>query len=180
MTTSNAAPMRSPRPEGGRRYTPRRKVCGFCVDHTDNVDYKDLERLSRYVSERGMIEPRRKTGTCLWHQRRLAMAIKRARHLALLPYTQAHMWTTGSLVLRRGASRGAPMVAPLRTPAPQHAAAAVVEEMEAVAPVDTEQVAVAAVEVEEVAAAEAPVAEMPAAEAAATGEPAAEAEPKQS
>lgn len=159
MTTSNAAPARPPRPEGGRRYAPRRKVCGFCVDHTDNIDYKDLERLSRYVSERGMIEPRRKTGTCLWHQRRLAMAIKRARHLALLPYTQAHMWTTGSLVLRRGASRGAPMVAPLRTPpAPQQAAAAVTEEVEATAP---------AVEIEQVVApaADAPAAETPVAEA---------------
>lgn len=158
MTTSNAAPTRPPRPEGGRRYTPRRKVCGFCVDHTDNVDYKDLERLSRYVSERGMIEPRRKTGTCLWHQRRLAMAIKRARHLALLPYTQAHMWITGSLVLRRGASRGAPMVAPLRAPAPpQQAAAAVTEEVEATAPAEAE--VVEAPVVEAVAPAEAPAAE---------------------
>ena len=86
MTTSStppAAPSRPPRPEG-RRYAPRRKVCAFCVDHVVTIDYKDIERISRYISERGMIEPRRKTGTCYWHQRRLATAIKRARHLALL------------------------------------------------------------------------------------------------
>mgnify|MGYP006268657509 FL=1 len=104
------------------------------MDHVVTIDYKDIERISRYISERGMIEPRRKTGTCYWHQRRLATAIKRARHLALLPYTQAHMWLTGSLVLRRGTSRGAPMVQPLRAPvhaAPQ--AAPVAEETEATA-----------------------------------------------
>ncbi|GAC1320165.1 MAG: hypothetical protein NVS2B16_03780 [Chloroflexota bacterium] len=70
----------------------RRKVCAFCVDHVSEIDYKDLGRLRRYVSERGKIEPRRKTGTCAKHQRRLTVALKRARVLALLPYTaeQAH------------------------------------------------------------------------------------------
>jgi small subunit ribosomal protein S18 len=80
---------------GGRgRFGGRRKVCAFCVDKIDHVDYKDPSKLRRYVSERGKIEPRRKTGTCARHQRRLTMAIKRARHLALLPYTSNHHFTS--------------------------------------------------------------------------------------
>ena len=84
------------RPAGARRggkreyrgrYTPRRKVCSFCADKIPVVDYKDVGRLRRYLSERGKIEPRRKTGTCAKHQRRLSNALKRARFLALLPYT---------------------------------------------------------------------------------------------
>ena len=65
----------------------RKKVCGFCVDKVENIDYKDIARLRRYMSERGKILPRRVTGTCAFHQRALTVAIKRARHLALLPYT---------------------------------------------------------------------------------------------
>ena len=65
----------------------RKKVCGFCVDKVENIDYKDIARLRRYMSERGKILPRRVTGTCARHQRELTDAIKRARHLALLPYT---------------------------------------------------------------------------------------------
>ncbi len=65
----------------------RKKVCGFCVDKVENIDYKDIARLRRYMSERGRILPRRVTGTCARHQRELTVAIKRARHLALLPYT---------------------------------------------------------------------------------------------
>lgn len=65
----------------------RKKVCGFCVDKVENIDYKDIARLRRYMSERGKIRPRRVTGTCARHQRELTVAIKRARHLALLPYT---------------------------------------------------------------------------------------------
>lgn len=65
----------------------RKKVCGFCVDKVENIDYKDIARLRRYMSERGKILPRRLTGTCARHQRELTVAIKRARHLALLPYT---------------------------------------------------------------------------------------------
>jgi len=72
---------------GGGRFGGRRKVCGFCVDAIDEVDYKDISRLRRYVSERGKIEPRRKLGTCARHQRSLTTAIKRARHVALLPFT---------------------------------------------------------------------------------------------
>ena len=65
----------------------RKKVCGFCVDKVENIDYKDIARLRRSMSERGKILPRRVTGTCARHQRELTVAIKRARHLALLPYT---------------------------------------------------------------------------------------------
>ena len=65
----------------------RKKVCGFCVDKVETIDYKDTARLRRYMSERGKILPRRVTGTCARHQRELTVAIKRARHLALLPYT---------------------------------------------------------------------------------------------
>lgn len=84
------------RPEGAKpRYTPRRKVCAFCVDKIDNIDYKDVARLRRYLSDRGKIEPRRKTGTCAKHQRRLTIAIKRARHVALLPFTAEHIRESG-------------------------------------------------------------------------------------
>ncbi len=64
----------------------RRKVCQFCVDKMTHVDYKDTARLRKYMSERGKILPRRTTGTCAQHQRNLTEAIKRARHIALLPY----------------------------------------------------------------------------------------------
>jgi len=82
---------RGPRREGGRgeRFS-RRRVCNFCVDKMDLVDYKDVGRLRKYLSERGKIEPRRKTGTCAKHQRVLTTALKRARQLALLPYTAEH------------------------------------------------------------------------------------------
>jgi small subunit ribosomal protein S18 len=76
---------------GGRGRGPRgRKICAFCVDHVIEIDYKDVSRLHRYLSDRGKIEPRRKTGTCARHQRRLGVALKNARHMALLPYTAAH------------------------------------------------------------------------------------------
>lgn len=80
-----------PAREGGKRFTPHRKVCGFCADKVQYIDYKDIGRLRRYVSDRGKIEPRRKMGTCSRHQRRLALALKRARYLALLPYTPEHV-----------------------------------------------------------------------------------------
>ena len=76
-----------PRRPGGGRYTPRRKICAFCADNIGEVDYKDIGRIRRHLSERGKIEPRRKLGTCARHQRSLTVAIKRARHLALLPFT---------------------------------------------------------------------------------------------
>ncbi len=73
------------------RYVPTRKVCSFCASKVEVIDYKDTEKLHGYVSDRGKIVPRRRTGTCAKHQRILARAIKRARHLALLPYVPAHM-----------------------------------------------------------------------------------------
>ena len=82
---------------GGRgRFGARRKVCAFCVDKIDVIDYKDPVKLRRFMSERGKIEPRRKTGTCARHQRRLTLSSKRARHLALLPYTADHIRTTST------------------------------------------------------------------------------------
>jgi small subunit ribosomal protein S18 len=80
-----------PRRGGKPRYVPRRKVCAFCVDKVEYIDYKDSGRLRRFVSDRGKIEPRRKTGTCARHQRKLTDALKRARYLALLPYTAEHI-----------------------------------------------------------------------------------------
>ena len=73
---------RAPR---GRK--PKRKVCQFCVDKVAHIDYKDTAKLRRFVSERSKILPRRITGTCAKHQRQLTVAIKRARHIALLPYS---------------------------------------------------------------------------------------------
>ena len=64
----------------------RKKVCSFCVDKVEHIDFKDTAKLRRYLSERGKILPRRTTGTCAAHQRQLTTSIKRARHIALLPY----------------------------------------------------------------------------------------------
>ena len=75
---------RDQRPRGGRK--GRKKVCAFCVDKISDIDYKDVPRLRRYLSDRGKIVPRRVTGTCARHQRQLTIGIKRARHLAFLPY----------------------------------------------------------------------------------------------
>lgn len=66
---------------------PKRKVCQFCVDKAMDIDYKDVAKLRRYTSERAKILPRRVTGTCAKHQRLLTIAIKRARHIALMPYS---------------------------------------------------------------------------------------------
>lgn len=71
-----------------RRMRPKRKVCAFCADKSKDIDYKDVLKLKRFLTERGKIQPRRTSGVCAKHQRQLAMAIKRARHVALLPYTQ--------------------------------------------------------------------------------------------
>ncbi len=86
---------RAPREErgGGRpggRFQ-RRRICAFCADKVENIDYKDINLLRRYVSDQGQIESRRRTGTCARHQRRLTTAIKRARNIALLPYTAEHI-----------------------------------------------------------------------------------------
>ena len=84
---NEGGPMRRPRRPGGKdRFAPRRKVDQFAVDGIREVDYKDFQRLRRYISDRGKIEPRRKTGLSAFHQRSLTIAIKRARFMALLPY----------------------------------------------------------------------------------------------
>ena len=72
------------RRDRGRK--PRRKVCVFCADHIEQIDYKDVDALRRFTTERGKILPRRITGTCAKHQRELAGAIKRARAICLLPF----------------------------------------------------------------------------------------------
>jgi small subunit ribosomal protein S18 len=87
----------SQRPTGGdkamatsrKQYFRRRKVCRFCVEKIDDIDYKDVKLLSGFISERGKIMPRRITGVCAPHQRRLTEAIKQARNIALLPFAAA-------------------------------------------------------------------------------------------
>jgi small subunit ribosomal protein S18 len=79
------------RPGGGpgreqRKYFRRKKVCKFCVEKIDDINYKDVRLLGQFVAERGKIVPRRLTGVCTPHQRRLTSAIKRARNIALLPF----------------------------------------------------------------------------------------------
>ncbi len=73
------------RRDRGRR--PRRKVCTFCVDKVEHIDYKDVAKLRRFITERGKILPRRISGNCAKHQRQVTVAIKRARNIALLPLT---------------------------------------------------------------------------------------------
>ena len=75
--------MERERPRGNRK---RRKVCAFCVDKVEYIDYKDIAKLRKYMSDRAKILPKRATGTCAKHQRALTEAIKRARQIALLPY----------------------------------------------------------------------------------------------
>src|SRR5215813_11320883 len=85
---------RGPRPgggpggprEGGRKYFRRKKVCKFCVEKIENINYKDVRLLAQFVAESGKIVPRRLTGVCTPHQRRLSSAIKIARNIALLPF----------------------------------------------------------------------------------------------
>jgi small subunit ribosomal protein S18 len=88
-------PRRDARPGGapgaggrdtGRKFFRRKKVCKFCVEKIDSIDYKDVRLLSGFVAERGKIVPRRLTGVCTPHQRRLSTAIKQARNIALLPF----------------------------------------------------------------------------------------------
>ena len=79
------------RPDANTRRRPirrRKKVCVFCADQNAVIDYKDVNRLKKFVSERGKILPRRITGTCAKHQRAITVAVKRARHIALMPYVQ--------------------------------------------------------------------------------------------
>lgn len=70
-----------------KRRRRRKKVCNFCVDSIDTVDYKNTDRLRRYITDRGKIVPKRNSGVCAKHQRVIAMAVKRARHIGLVPYS---------------------------------------------------------------------------------------------
>ena len=70
-----------------RQRRPRKKVCSFCVDKVERIDYKEIGRLRKFISERGKILPRRISGNCAKHQRQLTIAIKRARNVALLPFS---------------------------------------------------------------------------------------------
>jgi len=91
---SQRPPSRGPRPgggpggprEGGRKYFRRKKVCKFCVEKIESINYKDVRLLAQFVAESGKIVPRRLTGVCTPHQRRLSSAIKIARNIALLPF----------------------------------------------------------------------------------------------
>jgi len=96
-SSSDRGGPRGPRPgggpggprEGGRKYFRRKKVCRFCVDKVDDINYKDVKLLHAFVAERGKIVPRRISGVCAPHQRRLTDAIKKARNIALLPFAAA-------------------------------------------------------------------------------------------
>jgi small subunit ribosomal protein S18 len=79
------------------RYIPKRRPCPFCRDKVEEIEYKDPTKLSQFISARGKIEPRRRTGSCARHQRALAIAIKRARHLALLPFAPEHIYKMGGI-----------------------------------------------------------------------------------
>jgi small subunit ribosomal protein S18 len=72
---------------GSKMRKPKKKVCNFCIDKVEHIDYKDVNKLRRYISERGKIIPRRISGNCAKHQRQITVAIKRARNIALLPFT---------------------------------------------------------------------------------------------
>ena len=151
MTTHAGRPPGRPpfRGKGRRRFfPPRRRVCAFCVEKVKHIDYKDIPRLRRYISDRAKIDPRRRTGTCARHQRILATAVKRARQLALLPFTGRHMRETGWThrperpSFHRPAPRSAPPpAAPVPAPAAAAAAPAVEAATEAQAPAATAEAA---------------------------------------
>ena len=103
------------RPRFGGPRRPRRKVCAFCVDKVQKIDFKEVGRIRRYISDRGKIDPRRKSGSCAKHQRMLTTALKRARHMALLPYTAEHVRALMSPQARAMAG-GPPPPKPERSP----------------------------------------------------------------
>lgn len=85
--TRDEEPRRSQRSSGGRRrFTRRRRTCYFCAEKVNSLDYKQVDLLKRYIKEDGRIRPRRETGSCAKHQRMVAGAVKRARHMAILPF----------------------------------------------------------------------------------------------
>lgn len=106
--TTKTTSKHRPSGRGGKsRYIPKRKVCPFCVNKVREIDYKDVALLRRFISERGRMEPRRKTGVCARHQRVLSVALKRARHIALLPYTADHVRQGTGFGFRETHPRGA-------------------------------------------------------------------------
>ena len=106
------------RPRGKRQYFRKKKVCKFCVEKMDFIDYKRADILSQFVQERGKILPRRMTGVCARHQRGLGVAIKRARNIALLPFSGSAAGTQAPRVVTPGA-HGAHAPAPAAAhPAP--------------------------------------------------------------
>ena len=118
------------RPRGKRQYFRKKKVCKFCVEKMDFIDYKRADILSQFVQERGKILPRRMTGVCSRHQRWLGVAIKRARNIALLPFagsaagTQAPRPAAPQAAHAAPATPAAPAVTPAAAPAPAPVAAA--------------------------------------------------------
>ncbi|HZV88976.1 MAG TPA: 30S ribosomal protein S18 [Candidatus Binatus sp.] len=110
------------RPRGKRQYFRKKKVCKFCVEKMDFIDYKRADILSQFVQERGKILPRRMTGVCSRHQRWLGVAIKRARNIALLPFAGSAAGTQAPRQVVPGAAHGAP-AAHAATPTPAAAPA---------------------------------------------------------
>src|SRR6266513_1160620 len=108
------------RPRGKRQYFRKKKVCKFCVEKMDFIDYKRADILSQFVQERGKILPRRMTGVCARHQRWLGVAIKRARNIALLPFAGSAAGTQAPRVVVPGAAAGhaAPATPVAVAPAP--------------------------------------------------------------
>ncbi len=118
MTTRESGPRnrtmgpRGARPGGRGRFIPKRKVCFYCANKNEVIDYKNVDKLRSYLSDRAKIDPRRRTGTCAKHQRALATAIKRARHLALLPFVPEHFFPMPTMSVPR-----IPVAAPASVPA---------------------------------------------------------------
>ena len=104
---------------GKGRYIPKKKVCHFCVNKVQTIDYKDVALLRRFISDRGRMEPRRKTGVCPRHQRVLSVALKRARHVALLPYTAEHIRQSGGPGPREFIPKGLPKMVSAREASPE-------------------------------------------------------------
>jgi len=102
------APGPGGRPRGKRQYFRKKKVCKFCVEKMDFIDYKRADILSQFVQERGKILPRRMTGVCSRHQRWLGVAIKRARNIALLPFAGSAAGTQAPRAIVPGAAHAAP------------------------------------------------------------------------
>lgn len=106
------------RPRGKRQYFRKKKVCKFCVEKMDLIDYKRADILSQFVQERGKILPRRMTGVCSRHQRWLGVAIKRARNIALLPFAGSASGTQAPRVAAPHAAHGAHAAPPAAVPPP--------------------------------------------------------------